>query len=69
MSKQKAAPKKTEAPKAPGTRTEIPPRMLTKVVASSTKFAASNCEAPESWLAVTHFARLSYSASTRTKDS
>ncbi len=29
MSKQKAAPKKTEAPKAPGTRTETPPRMLT----------------------------------------
>jgi large subunit ribosomal protein L5 len=29
VTKQKAAPKKTEAPKAPGTRTETPPRMLT----------------------------------------
>ena len=29
MSKAKAAPKKTEAQKAPGTRTDVPPRMLT----------------------------------------
>ena len=29
MSKQKAQQKKTEGPKAPGTRTETPPRMLT----------------------------------------
>ncbi len=29
MSKAKAAPKKTEAPKAPGTRTDVPARMLT----------------------------------------
>jgi large subunit ribosomal protein L5 len=29
VSKQKTAQKKTEAPKAPGTRTEDPPRMLT----------------------------------------
>ena len=29
MTKQKQQQKKTEAPKAPGTRTETPPRMLT----------------------------------------
>ena len=29
MSKAKAAPKKTEAPRAPGTRTDVPARMLT----------------------------------------
>jgi large subunit ribosomal protein L5 len=29
VSKAKAAPKKTEAPKAPGTRTDVPARMLT----------------------------------------